>query len=139
MYKCTFYIIKYVPNIFRQEFVNIGIIFTVMSPGDPIVSVRFTKNWSRVLCLDPDADTEMLEDLEQDLVDTISTSTLSADEAIERLQDQMSNNIQLEKGLGATSIKGLLTEDPRPEMDRLMRLYVEPLKEQDSELSSGPV
>ena len=137
MQKCAFYLIRYVPDVFKQEFVNIGVILRVVDDNDHTVAVRFTRNWTRVLCLNPDADTEMFEALEKDLAQFLETTGSSLNEAIERLEDQLSNSLQIEKGVGLTSVKGLLSEDAGSEIDRLMLLYVEPRIEHDFPLSRG--
>ncbi|HEX3940610.1 MAG TPA: DUF3037 domain-containing protein, partial [Acidobacteriaceae bacterium] len=60
--QCEFQLIRYVPDPVKNEFVNIGILLRAAAGGQS--AVRFTKDWSRVRCIDPDADTEMLEALE---------------------------------------------------------------------------
>jgi hypothetical protein len=68
---------------------------------------------------------EMFEALEKDLAQLLATTKLLADEEIEHLEDQLANSLQIEKGVGLTSVKGLLSGDTGSEMDRLMQLYVE--------------
>src|ERR1700734_2023103 len=60
--QCEFQLIRYVPDPVKNEFVNIGVLLRAAT-GEQTV-LRFTRDWARVLCLDPDADTQMFEALE---------------------------------------------------------------------------
>ena len=46
----------------KNEFVNIGVVLRAAEGEQSML--RFTRDWGRVRCLDPDADTQMLEALE---------------------------------------------------------------------------
>ena len=63
--QCEFFLLRYVPDAVKEEFVNVGVVLLESSGG--WADVRFTKDWKRVRCLDPDADVEMLEGLEQEI------------------------------------------------------------------------
>ena len=60
--QCEFQLIRYVPDPVKNEFVNIGVVLRA-AEGEQS-ALRFTRDWGRVRCLDPDADTQMLEALE---------------------------------------------------------------------------
>ncbi len=60
---CEFFLVRYVPDPVKNEFVNIGVLLREAGRPESAV-VRFTKDWSRVRCVDPVADTAMLEALE---------------------------------------------------------------------------
>ena len=62
--QCRFFILRYAPDAVKNEFINVGL---VLLPPAGSAQVRFTRDWSRVLCLDPEADVEMLQALESDL------------------------------------------------------------------------
>jgi len=62
---CEFQLLRYVPDAVRNEYVHIGVI--LREQGNPRGEVRFTRNWRRVRCLDPDADTALLEGMESEL------------------------------------------------------------------------
>jgi hypothetical protein len=49
---CRFFVLRYAPDAVKNEFVNIGL---VLLPPAGSAQVRFTRDWSRVLCLDPEA------------------------------------------------------------------------------------
>ena len=63
--QCEFQLIRYVPDPVKNEFVNIGVLLS--AAGEEQRMLRFTRDWGRVRCLDPDADTAMLEALEIEL------------------------------------------------------------------------
>ena len=60
--RCEFSLVRYVPDPVKNEFVNIGVL--LRAAGEELSMLRFTRDWGRVRCLDPDADTAMLEALE---------------------------------------------------------------------------
>src|SRR5271157_5276588 len=73
---CEFQLLRYVPDAVRNEYVHIGVILrdhegpqangpTTASPEPPLI--RFTRDWRRVRCLDPEADTALLEGMESEL------------------------------------------------------------------------
>jgi hypothetical protein len=57
--QCEFFLVRYVPDTVKDEFVNIGVV--LREAGRPETAlVRFTRDWNRVRCVDPEADTGML-------------------------------------------------------------------------------
>ena len=60
---CEFFLVRYVPDPVRGEFVNVGVL--LRDAGGGSAHVKFTRDWARVRCADPDVDIEMLEALEQ--------------------------------------------------------------------------
>ena len=73
---CEFFLIRYVPDAVKGEFVNIGVVLREVGGGasgegggakEERSAVRFTRDWGRVRCLDTEADVEMLEALEQEI------------------------------------------------------------------------
>ena len=80
--------------------------------------VRFTRDWSRVRCLDADADTDLLEGLEAELTirlerDATAGSTLKP--MMDVLADTLSNCVQM------TEMRGTLAESFPAEMEQLLR------------------
>ena len=63
--QCEFFLLRYVPDAVKDEFVNVGVV--LVESGGGWADVRFTHDWKRVRCLDPDADVEMLEGLEREI------------------------------------------------------------------------
>ena len=56
---CEFRLLRYVPDAVRNEYVHIGVILREQGSREP-AEVRFTHDWRRVRCLDPEADTALL-------------------------------------------------------------------------------
>lgn len=122
---CEFALIRYVPDPVRGEFANIGVIVRPASGSDAGAVVRFTRDWARVRCLDPDADVEMLEALEAEVAERVATDAeqpLQAKPVLETLQDCLSNSVQI------TPMRGTLAESLPAEVELLLRMYVEPMK-----------
>ncbi|WP_103933302.1 DUF3037 domain-containing protein [Bryocella elongata] len=118
--RCEFALIRYVPDVVKGEFTNIGV---VLRGEDAIAEVRFTRDWSRVRCLDPGADVEMLESLETEIAERLRGGDVGAVKPVLTvLEDSLSNSVQM------SEMRGTLAESLPAEMDALMRLYVEPLK-----------
>ena len=63
---CEFHLLRYVLDAVRNEYVHIGVILREQGSKDA-AEVRFTRDWRRVRCLDPDADTALLEGMESEL------------------------------------------------------------------------
>ena len=55
---CEFHLLRYVPDAVRNEYVHIGVILREQGSLRP-AEVRFTRDWRRVRCLDPEADTAL--------------------------------------------------------------------------------
>ena len=64
--QCEFFLIRYVPDVVKGEFANIGVLLREAGRDDRAV-VRFTRDWSRVKCMDADADIGLLEALEGEI------------------------------------------------------------------------
>ena len=122
--QCEFALVRYVPDPVKGEFANIGVLLRT-AERDSTVAVRFTRDWSRVRCLDPQADTEMLELLEAELAERLRSEAREGEDAkpvLETMEDSLSNSLQI------TGMQGTLAESLPAEMEQLLRMYVEPLK-----------
>lgn len=141
---CEFFIIRYVPDLVRGEFVNIGIILRRIREDGKTkatdVIVRFTRDWSRVQRLQPEADIQLLEAFEGVLANRLAEDTAApvitdlkdfvADgvegyleqHAVTRVladfRDDLANSIQM------TERHVSLAETTTKEIERLMRAYV---------------
>jgi hypothetical protein len=114
--QCHFFLLRYVPDAVKNEFVNIGLVLLPPN-GDP--ELRFTHDWSRVRCLDAEADVEVLGALEADLRDQLHGLNGDRDSILRRIHDSFSNALQ------PSEIKACLAESPVLEADELARLYLE--------------
>jgi hypothetical protein len=127
-----FQLIRYVPDRTRNEFVNVGVLFwqeDAEQDGKPGMELRFTRDWRRLRCLDPDADTTVLEGIEADLRSRLASD---AEGKIRRIvEESFSNNVQL------TATKGYLAESLPAGIEELMRMYVDPPKRERLPRLSG--
>ncbi len=114
--QCNFFLLRYVPDAVKNEFVNIGLVL-LPETGDP--ELRFTHDWSRVRCIDAEADIEVLEALEADLRGQLWGVHGDRDAFIRRIQDSFSNALQ------PSEFKACLAESPAKEADILARMYLE--------------
>ena len=129
--QCEFSLIRYVPDVVKGEFTNIGVVLREAHAGDSEArtEVRFTRDWSRVKCMDPDADLALLESLESEIATRLLRGVeerVNAKPVLATLEDSLSNSVQL------SEMRGTLAESLPAEMEQLMRMYVEPLKLQGS-------
>lgn len=128
--RCEFFLVRYVPDTVKNEFVNIGVV--LREAGKPETAhVQFTKDWSRVRCIDPDADTDMLEALESEVRLRLSNGTTETTAMMKALEDSFSNLLQI------TEPKACLAESIPAEIDQLNRLYVETRKQREARRKSG--
>lgn len=109
--QCRFFLLRYVPDAVKNEFVNIGV---VLFPPDGQPELRFTRDWSRVQALDPLADTELLEAFRAELSDRENQEQI-----LSRIEDSFSNVLQ------ASESRGCLTTSPTQEADELARIYLD--------------
>jgi hypothetical protein len=113
---CEFRLLRYVPDAVRNEYVHIGVI--LREQGGQAAEVRFTRDWRRVRCLDPEADTALLEGMEGELRKRFHEEP---DGNLMRiLGESLSLSVQM------TEAKAYLAESLPAGMEELMRLYVEP-------------
>jgi hypothetical protein len=128
--ECEFSLVRYVPDPVKNEFVNIGVMLREAAhPGAAVV--RFTKDWARVRCVDPDADIAMLEAMEAEMGRRLLEADAETMPLLKTIEDSFSHQLQM------TEPKGCLAENVAAEMEQLMRLYVEPRRERARQALSG--
>ena len=128
--QCDFFLVRYVPDQLRNEFVNVGVLLRdAVESGQTMV--RFTRDWARVRCVDPDFDAAMLEGLESELREKLVEQGAQAQAMMRVLEDSFSNVIQI------TEPNGYLAESMIAGIEELMRVYVEPRKKQSVARKSG--
>ncbi len=121
---CEFFLVRYVPDVVKGEFANIGVLVREAGRADSAV-VRFTRDWSRVRCMDANADIGLLETLEGEIAERLRAGTGDASgikPVMQVLEDTLSNSVQI------SEMKASLAESLPAELEQLMRMYVEPLK-----------
>jgi len=134
---CEFFLIRYVPDVVKGEFANIGVLAREAGSAEPAM-VRFTRDWSRVRCMDADADIGLLESLEAEISARLAAGTTNALDlkkgikpVMQVLEDTLSNSVQI------SEMKASLAESLPAELEQLMRMYVEPLKVKAERRKSG--
>jgi hypothetical protein len=124
---CEFFVVRYVPDAVKSEFVNIGVLLREVGHPESTV-VRFTKDWSRVRCIDPQTDTAMLEALEIE----VRHRLLEAEQPVMKtIDDSFSHLVQL------SPVKACLAESMPAEIELLMQLHVESRKRESRARPSG--
>jgi hypothetical protein len=128
--QCEFQLIRYVPDPVKNEFVNIGVLLRA-SEGQQS-ELRFTRDWGRVRCLDPDADTQMLEALEIEVGHRLRTQPANHPlPIIGLLEASLSNGLQI------TETKAYLAESFLAGLEDLMRLHVDTPRRERSQRRGG--
>ncbi len=132
--QCEFFLIRYVPDVVKGEFANIGVVLREVGSGaDKLDSavVRFTRDWSRVKCMDADADIGLLEGLEGEIAARLRMGAGDTKPVMQVLEDTLSNSVQI------TEARASLAESVPAELEQLMRMYVEPLKVKQERKRTG--
>ncbi len=114
---CEFHLLRYVPDAVRNEYVHIGVILREQGSREG-ARVQFTRDWRRVRCLDPEADTALLEGMESELRRRFEAEPDG--DLMRLLKESLSLSVQM------TEPKAYLAESLPAGMEELMRLYVEP-------------
>jgi hypothetical protein len=133
--QCEFQLIRYVPDPVKNEFVNIGVVLRAFEGEQS--ALRLTRDWARVRCLDPDADTQMLEALEIEIGHRMRSQPAGdsrpgmTQPVLARLEDTLSNGLQI------TESKAYLAESFPAGLEELMRLYVDTPRRERSQRRSG--
>jgi Protein of unknown function (DUF3037) len=121
--QCEFFLIRYVPDVVKGEFANIGVLLREAGRDDSAL-VRFTRDWARVKCMDADADIGLLEALEGEIGARLRAGgdAPGIKPVMEILEDTLANSVQM------TEVRACLAESLPAEIEQLMKMYVEPLK-----------
>ncbi len=100
-----FFVLRYVPDAVKGEFVNFGLI-TLADGGNEaeLIDVRFTKDRSRILCLDPGVDLEVLNALQKEIQQEIGQGRDRA-ALLRRIEDSFSGLVQMSGPMPALTEK----------------------------------
>jgi hypothetical protein len=114
-----YFLVRYVGNVVRQEFVNIGLVM-MESGGDGggFAGVHFTGDWRRARSLDPNVDTEVLEALGREVQQRLANVDQRA-QVLHQMMDGYSNAVQL------SPIWRCSAEDPEKKLRELASSLVE--------------
>ena len=117
MHQCEFFLLRYVPDLIKDEFVNIGVVLS--ESESQFAAMRFTTDWSRARCLNPEADIELFEAMHSDIRQLFNAGVASRENISRIITDSFSNTIQL------SPLKACLTTSPQDEIEKLAKLYLE--------------
>jgi hypothetical protein len=120
-------ILRYTPNLIRDEWVNIGVLLEEVRAGEGAGGTRRTmriieepSEIARVRRLHPNADEELLRALPAEFDARLGAPAAEAGTYLEKMDQTLSNLLQL------SPAKGLLAEDFDAELDRLYHDQVAP-------------
>jgi hypothetical protein len=137
---CAYHVVRYQPNLIRDEWVNIGVLLFIpadgpgdgyeQGPGGGPTAGRVRQRWLdepadlvRLRRVHPAVDEELLLRLPAEFERQFAGREMEAEAILEKFDETLSNAVQL------APRKGLLSRDPDAELDRLFREQVEPLRE----------
>jgi len=116
---CTFRILRYVPNLVRDEWMNIGVLLVDPEGRLHVRVLQEEPHYARLRRLNPAVDVTVLKALEADL--EAKTAQLGQATAVmTNLDDTLSNALQLGPQ------KAVLTANAEAELERLFHDQVEP-------------
>jgi hypothetical protein len=114
-----FCLLRYVPNVVRGEFVNIGLLLFEPQPnGFGFAEVRMTSDWRRAICMDRQIDIDVLQALEADVRMRLRHSQ-DVGSLLHKLEDSFANLIQI------SPRQPCLAAEPTQELETLCSLYLE--------------
>jgi hypothetical protein len=90
--ECSYFLVRYVPDVVKEEFINIGVL--LFCPAEQFLDCVFSDDWRRVKHFHPHADTELFKLLQADFEDQIRKREVDLESYIRELQSY-SNLIQL--------------------------------------------
>ena len=121
--KLEFFLLRYVPDAVKGEFVNFGLIALEHGEeGSSLVDVRFAKDWGRVQCLDPQVDLDVLEALQREIRQEIGQTHDKA-MLLRKMEDSFSGLVQISALMPALTEKIALAE-----VDDVARMFLETVK-----------
>jgi len=121
---CAYHVVRYQPNLIRDEWINIGVL--LLDPSSGRVRQRWLEepaDFARLRRLHPAADEELLLRLPAAFDREFAGRRMGAEAIVEKFGETLSNAVQL------SPRKGVLSLDPDAELDRLFHEQVEPLRE----------
>lgn len=117
-HRLRYCLLRYMPNAIQEEFVNFGVLLLNDLEDGTYADVRFSRNWDRLLCADPDADLEILEALQRE-IRTRLTNVADRPALMKLLNESFSNLVAV------SEFKPFTGEDPAIEIENLAKTYLE--------------
>ena len=121
---CVYHVVRYQPNLIRDEWVNIGVL--LLDPATGLVRQRWLEesaDFARLRHMHPSADEELLMRLPGEFDRQFTGNRTDASGLLEKFDQTLSNAVQL------SPRKGVLTADPDAEVERIFREQVEPVRD----------
>jgi hypothetical protein len=114
--ECSYFLVRYVPDVAREEFVNIGLF--LHSPEEEFLDCLFTDDMQRVRRFHPHADMELLRELQPYFEQQIQEHESDLEGFIREMQESYSNLIQV------TEPRPCLLTDLQTQMQELFAKHV---------------
>lgn len=114
--RCSLFVMRYVPNVVRNEGLNIGVL--LHCPEEKYLGCLFAGDFRRVKRLDPRADLALLRALQEDFERQIEERESDLEAYLGSLNDSLSNLIQLE------GPRPCLLQDPAVDIQQIYARYV---------------
>src|SRR5258708_1489580 len=121
---CAYHVVRYQPNLIRDEWVNIGVL--LLDPSSGRVRQRWLEepaDFARLRRLHPGVDEGLLLGLPAEFDRQFAGREMDAASILEKFDETLSNAVQL------SPRKGVLARDPDAELERVFREQVEPVHE----------
>jgi hypothetical protein len=115
--KLELFLLRYLPDVVRGEFVNFGAI--LVKENGEISGFRFTQNWRRIQCLYPETDVDALQGLQTHLQAELR-ETAYWNEFCRIFNNYVSSGFDL------ALPKPVLTHDAAEELESISKLYLDP-------------
>ncbi len=120
---CAYHIVRYAPNLIRDEWVNVGVVLFEPSTGNVRARlVQEAAEFARIRRLHPEADENLLRNLGAVFDAPPNGARPDGAAWLAKLEEILSNAVQL------SPRRGLRAEDFDAELDRIYREQVEPLR-----------
>lgn len=125
-FSCRYQILRYVPNLVRDEWVNVGVLLEQVAEGDASVTaprreirlIEEDAEIARVRRLHPGIDENLLRSLPGEFETRLRAPSAQVATYLEKLDQTLSTTLQFGPR------KGILTDDFDGELDRLFREQV---------------
>ena len=114
--ECSYFVVRYVPDVVKQEFVNIGLF--LFCPAEQFLDCVFSDDWRRISRFHAAADTEFLKDLQPHFEQQIKEHEKDLEGYIREMQQSYSNLIQL------SPLRTCLTADLGAQLQDLFERHV---------------
>lgn len=114
--ECSLYLVQYVPDAVRGEFLNIGVF--LFSPRENYLGCLFTDDFRRIKRFHPQADLEFLRELQQDFEQQIDEHSDELEAFLSWMEQSFSNLVQI------APVRACLLRDPAAEIQDVFNRYV---------------